>query len=297
MAIGFRYSVLIGLLATGFACAGCGHTEQEWQAQTAKYNTEVKRGNERQAQIDDLRRKLGEAQGRVGELEAQLQTMGIGLDAKGQQVETLTQDLEDVRRALDAARARARVLEQVRARMVELRRKLDSLTHVGLAVNIRRNRMVISLPGDVLFDTGKTDLKPEGKRVLRSVADVVRNDPALVSRDYQVTGHTDSKPLVGPPFFDNWGLSLMRARQVLLFLTAPHEVTPKGQGPARVEPGGGLPIIKWSAAGYADIDPIAPNDTPEGMQRNRRVEIVILPNVEEMLDLRSLTEVSTVSPY
>jgi len=54
--------------------------------------------------------------------------------------------------------------------------------------------------------------------------------------------------------------------------------------------GGGLKPSKWSAAGYADTDPVAPNDTDEGRKRNRRVELVIQPDVEEMLNLGSLTK-------
>jgi len=46
----------------------------------------------------------------------------------------------------------------------------------------------------------------------------------------------------------------------------------------------------WSAAGYGDTDPVAGNENAEGMQKNRRVELVVLPNVEEMLDLKSLTK-------
>jgi chemotaxis protein MotB len=47
---------------------------------------------------------------------------------------------------------------------------------------------------------------------------------------------------------------------------------------------------RWSAAGYADTAPVANNDTPEGRQQNRRVELVVVPNVEEMLNLNSLTQ-------
>ena len=50
--------------------------------------------------------------------------------------------------------------------------------------------------------------------------------------------------------------------------------------------------LAFSAAGYADTDPVSPNDTPENMQKNRRVELVVVPNVEEMLDLKSLTDVA-----
>jgi chemotaxis protein MotB len=110
---------------------------------------------------------------------------------------------------------------------------------------------------------------------LLKVAEVIRNDKDLNSRSFQVAGHTDNKPFAGT-YKDNWGLSVMRAREVLTFLISPNA--------------GGLPADHWSAAGYGDTDPINANDSPENMQKNRRVELVVLPNVEEMLDLKSLTK-------
>ena len=66
----------------------------------------------------------------------------------------------------------------------------------------------------------------------------------------------------------------MRARSVLIYLTTD----------------GGLDSKNWSAAGYADTDPVAGNDSDDGRQKNRRVELVVLPNVEEMLNLNSLAQ-------
>jgi chemotaxis protein MotB len=156
-----------------------------------------------------------------------------------------------------------------------LRKKLDELTKLGLAVSIRKNRMVISLPGDVLFDSGRVTLKKEGQDILVKVAGIINADSSLKSRDYQVAGHTDNKPLAGGVFRDNWGLSLMRAREVLMFLVS--------------EKGGSLPLEHWSAAGFGDTDPIAPNETAEGRQKNRRCDLIVVPSVEEMLDLKAIT--------
>jgi chemotaxis protein MotB len=71
----------------------------------------------------------------------------------------------------------------------------------------------------------------------------------------------------------------MRAREVLVYLVSPAD---KG--------GGGLSPSRWSAAGYGETDPVKGNDSPEGKQSNRRCELVVVPNVEEMLDLKSLTQ-------
>jgi chemotaxis protein MotB len=160
-----------------------------------------------------------------------------------------------------------------------LRDKLRRLTDLGLKVEIRRNRMVIRLPGDVLFASGQDRLRPEGTTVLDAVADVIRNDKQLAGRYFQVAGHTDDKPLAGGRFGDNWGLSVMRARRVLLYLIAPREAP---------QPGGGLDPLRLHAAGYGETDPVMKNDSEDGRQQNRRVELVLMPDVEEMLDLRSL---------
>jgi chemotaxis protein MotB len=240
---------------------GCGHSEEEWQAELQKYNQVV---GERDAKDKELQ----EAKARVAALEADLQHMGA-------ETSKLSLSLEEQARALEAYKARARQLELIKARFELLRHKLDELTRMGLNVHIHRNRMVISLPGDILFDTGKDTLRKEGQDILGKVAAVIASDPTLLNRDYQVAGHTDNQPLKGGLFHDNWGLSLMRSRTVLLFLV-------DGKGTI-------LPKQHWSASGFADTDPVASNGTKDGQQKNRRCDIIVVPSAEEMLDLSALT--------
>ncbi|MBK9262589.1 MAG: OmpA family protein [Polyangiaceae bacterium] len=265
---------------------GCGYSEEEWQAQLDKYNKllaekndEASKAKARQAALEE---ELRGEQARAEELRKKLEAAGFDMKKLNEdlqnaatRVSSLSSTLEEREKALAEYKARAKQLEQIKARFEMLRKKLDELTKLGLAVNIRKNRMVISLPGDVLFDSGRETLKKEGQEILTKVAGIINADASLKGRDYQVAGHTDSKPLAGGIFRDNWGLSLMRAREVLLFLVS--------------EKGGQLPIERWSAAGFGDTDPIAPNDTDEGRQKNRRCDLIVVPSVEEMLDLKAIT--------
>ncbi|WP_438015199.1 OmpA family protein [Sorangium sp. So ce315] len=267
---------------------GCGYSEEEWKAQLDKYNRLQSQHQTTEGRLAQTQKELEAEQAKVAELTKQLEAAGIdisklneNLQATSTKVSQLSSTLEEREKALAEFKARARQLEQIKARFETLKKKLDELTKLGLAVNIRNNRMVISLPGDVLFDSGRESLKKEGKEILVKVATVVRNDPSLLQRYYQVAGHTDNKPLAGGQFRDNWGLSLMRAREVLLFLVSPPDV--KGGG-------GGLPAAKWSAAGFAETDPVATNDTDEGRAKNRRCDLIVVPSVEEMLDLRAITQ-------
>lgn len=291
---------------------GCGHSEDEWQAQLAKYAALQKKDT-------GLASQLAEQQGRVKELSFQLETMGVKLSSEGGEKAKLAQDMAQMKAALAEYQARAETLERIKQRFEALRKKLQKLTELGLDVKIRNNRMVISLPGDVLFDSGRDDLKAGGLKILLQVADVIHNDAALRDRQYQVAGHTDDEPLkrAADTFHDNWGLSLMRARQVLVFLVAPAGADKPGAKKAAPLPapakaagkgeksaksvavakesseadqrqGGSLNAKHWSASGYGQTDPIATNDTPDGRGKNRRVELVLMPDVEEMLDLKSL---------
>jgi chemotaxis protein MotB len=289
----------------------CGHSEDEWQAQLAKYAALEK-------QHRSLAGELEQQRARVNELSNQLETMGVKLSSEGSEKEKLSQDVAQMKAALAEYQARAETLERIKQRFERLRAKLQKLTDLGLDVKIRNNRMVISLPGDVLFASGRDDLRKDGEKILLQVAEVIQNDAALRDRQYQVAGHTDDQPLkrAADTFHDNWGLSLMRARQVLVFLVAPVDGSTKpavakpavkeppakpGAKPAKPVPpkrdepvaetaasGGNLNPKRWSASGYGQTDPIVTNDSPEGRAKNRRVELILMPDVEEMLDLKSL---------
>lgn len=260
-------SILAGILLVG-----CGYSQEEWDQKTRESESlRSQLAAQRQAH-QKCEADYGSALHEMADIKQKFRERGVDLD-------NATQSLAQQQRALEEYMRRAEQLEQIRKRLDLLRDKLQKLTSLGLKVEVRDNRMLIALPGDVLFDSGSDRLKPRGKEILIAVAAVVRGDADLSKREFQVAGHTDSKPMRGGTFQDNWGLSAMRARSVLVFLTTPEASS-----------GGGLEQKNWSAAGYADTDPVANNDTDEGREKNRRVELVVMPNLEEMLNLSSLTK-------
>jgi chemotaxis protein MotB len=275
----WKVSALLAATVACLALAGCGHSEDEWQQaqrSIAGLKADLEAANKRHA---DDEQKYADAQQQIQDLQAKLKDLGVGLSKSEEEKSKL-------RQAMSEYEARLKQLDDMKARFRDLKARLDKLTSVGLKVVVRNNRMVIQLPGDILFDSGKDTLKPEGKKILKQVADVIKGDSTLSTRNFQVAGHTDKEPY-GGQYFDNWGLSVMRARQVLVFLVSPDAADVRG-----VPAGGGLNTTHWAAAGYGATDPIAgtvDQQSRDEEQKNRRVELVLQPDVAEMLNLKDVT--------
>lgn len=119
--------------------------------------------------------------------------------------------------------------------------------------------LVITIVGDVLFDSGKAKIRPESYPILDKVATVLKeNVPGL---NVGIEGHTDSVPIKFSGWESNWELSTARALSVLHYLVEEKNIFPQ----------------RVSALGYGEYRPVASNSTKEDRQLNRRVEIVILP--------------------
>ena len=145
--------------------------------------------------------------------------------------------------ALAAAERNRKAAEALRAQLLEqFNRVLETRdTPRGLVVNM----------GDVLFATGKYDLRPEAQIVLAKLSGIILSHPGL---NLAVEGHTDS---VGGDDF-NLRLSQQRADTVRYYLVSQ-----------------GLPDDSVTAKGFGKSEPVADNDTPGGRQQNRRVEIIV----------------------
>lgn len=248
---------------------------KELDARVARLSEEIhaltERAAERDAALvsagkrgDDLQKSLDEATTMNEQLRAELARLGKDADRllkeKGALASSLTEArarLEELRRAQSAAEGRAKLYQ-------ELALKLKKMLDAGdLTITLRDGRMVLLLPNDVLFDTGRTEIKPAGRAALEQVAAVMKT---IGGRDFQVAGHTDTVPIATARFPSNWELSTARALAVV------HVLVAQGVRPEVL-----------SAAGYGEFDPVASNETNDGKRKNRRTEISLVPNIDEMV--------------
>lgn len=147
-------------------------------------------------------------------------------------------------------RAKRELEEALRKEIGEYKAKLE-MTERGL---------VVTFISEVLFDSGKDIVKEDGKSSLQKVAEVLNKD--VPNSNVAVEGHTDNEPIKSSYWKSNWELSSARALAVLHYLIDECKVAPE----------------RLSANGYGEYRPVAYNNSSENMQKNRRVEIVILPS-------------------
>ena len=148
----------------------------------------------------------------------------------------------------------AATLHEVREALVKVPVPSDASGSVDVGAS--REGIVISLAGNMLFDSGKSDLKPRGMTLLDTLSERLRTMP----NEIRVEGHTDNIAIATPLYPSNWELSSARATTVGRYLVEHSDIAPQ----------------RIIAAGYGEFRPVAPNDTREGRARNRRVDLVVL---------------------
>ncbi|MEI8176531.1 MAG: OmpA family protein [Candidatus Omnitrophota bacterium] len=123
--------------------------------------------------------------------------------------------------------------------------------------------LVITFVAEVLFDSGKASIRKEAYPILDKVARVIKEK--VNDREIGVEGHTDDRPIKHSGWKSNWELSTARATSVLHYLVDNDSLDPH----------------RLSAIGYGEYRPIASNEGAAGRQKDRRVEIVIMPKAQK----------------
>ncbi|HVY37891.1 MAG TPA: OmpA family protein, partial [Polyangia bacterium] len=252
-------------LAVG--AAACGVNEDVYNATLKDRDQQKQKLAETQKALDQEKaqhaKDVDARDARLAVLSNKLKSLGQDVSRLETERGNLGGELEQAQKRMEELRKAQAQAEERAAQFRKLVTQFKALTDAGkLQVEIRENRMIVRLGDKILFDPGKTDLKPEGKDALTQVTAVLKTLP---NRNFQVAGHTDNVPIKSKKFRSNWDLSTARAVEVTNFMIA------AGMEPKRL-----------SAAGYADQSPVAANDSPENMAKNRRIEITLVPNLDDL---------------
>jgi chemotaxis protein MotB len=260
---------LLAAIVATFVVVSCGIPEEEYNAKLA--------------QIEKLKGELSTTTAAALQLEEDLallrnenQTLGARLAELGENVEKLLGEKSNLATDLAATKEREATLraeqEAQAKRMAKYRQviaKFQSLVSSGkLKIRVVRGRMVVEMASSILFPSGEAKLHEEGEIALAQLAGILRT---IKNRDFQVAGHTDNVPIRTRKFPSNWELSAARSVSVVKFLQE-----------------SGVVPTHLSASGYAEYQPAADNNTAEGKAENRRIEIVLMPNLDELPDLTEI---------
>jgi len=179
----------------------------------------------------------------------------MAIKEKDRIIDGLTQE------KMNAIKERDRVIEEQKHSYDNVVSELTEEIKKGeIAVRQLKDKLTLTMVEKILFDSGKADIKTNGKKVLDRVAEILKN---ITDKQIRIEGHTDNVPIgavLAGKFPTNWELSTSRATTVVRYLQE------KGVSPAFL-----------NAAGYSEYRPVESNETDEGKAKNRRIEIVLIP--------------------
>lgn len=262
-----QFSALSIALAGTLLLSGCGalkaelaETHDRLAATEQERDAAQDRFRNAEASLEGLTAEKAELERLLGERAAQIQACNASY-AELQQTSALQgEELEAQLSELRKLREQSQRSQNLYESLID---RFRSMIDAGqLQVTNERGRLVINLPQDILFSSGSASLGREGITAITEVGKVLAT---ISDRRFQVEGHTDNIPISTSRFPSNWELSSARALAVVKLLID-----------------SGVGATSLSGAGYGEFAPRVPNDTAAHREQNRRIEIVLVPD----LDLR-----------
>lgn len=220
------------------------------------------------AELEVKMEELQEREDELKRLEMELNKKKENLDilrAELEEREARVKELEDLIAQKDAA---------VRALKERIKAALSGFADKGIKVEQKNGRVYVSMEAKLLFASGSTAVGTEGRQAVVELAKALEGIEDLT---ILVEGHTDDDPIKTGCIKDNWDLSVMRATSVVRIMLEQSSIDPA--------------IL--TAAGRGEFFPVALNDTPENKAKNRRIEVILTPNLDQLFQL---IEESSESP-
>ncbi|GGG22719.1 cell envelope biogenesis protein OmpA [Dokdonia pacifica] len=190
------------------------------------------------------------------------------LEAERKRLEQLQKDLADRSNRIDELEA------VIAAKDANLRNLKDAISKAltdfegkGLTVEQRDGKVYVSLENKLLFDSGSWTVGANGRTAVKQLGNVLGDNPDIA---VLIEGHTDNVPYSGSGNLKgNWDLSAKRATAIVNILRENKSIDPKN----------------LTAAGRGEYAPVAPNDTAENKAKNRRIEVILTPKLDEVTAL------------
>lgn len=262
-----RSIMTIGLIVVALLSTGCVSTKthemalQELDKTRSSLTEAEKTISDQTAKIEGQRREIeannvaiARAKSDLVDLESKRSHLQHAFDDEQIRLSESESQLETMRQI----EAETKKRDEIFARFVsELQKMIDG---GQLTVSIEQGRIVINLPENVLFKSGRAAVNEEGQEALKQIASVLKE---FSDRRFQIEGHTDNVPIKSSRYPSNWELSTSRALSVV------HLMIEEGVQAQNV-----------SAAGFGEFHPRADNETAEGRALNRRIEIIMQPNLD-----------------
>jgi len=208
---------------------------------------------------------LNDLKGRYSQMDSNYSTLR---NNSSNEINKLSADLKKREQRLKEVEEILRKRDEATNQLKEkLQQALLGFTKNGLTVEIRNGKVYVSLMDKLLFPSGSIIIDEKGKQALSQLADVLKQQPEI---NIAVEGHTDSQKITNlGQIKDNWDLSVLRSTSVVRYLT---EVS-KVEG------------VRMTATGKGQFQPLAANTTADGRSKNRRIEVVLSPKLDELYDL------------
>ncbi len=243
---------------------------QQRQAQQAKLDNKIEAasGEKQQllARLESERERRRQLQREIDQVSDEISTRENALTEAEQAAEQLNRQLQQTQQEQDQLRQKIAAINQQRQQdsqhFAELEQRLkQELNESRFEISQLKNRMtVIKLTSEVLFNSGSAEIKLAGKEVLSLIAESLNRYP---DRNINIEGHTDSIPIgKNSPYTSNWELSTARALAAVDYFQQNRQIDPK----------------RLTVVGRGEHHPVANNETVEGRQLNRRIEIRLLPD-------------------
>lgn len=219
------------------------------------------------AELKDMESKLSEKDDDLSNREADLIKQQSKLDKLAADVETLRLDLEQREKKVKELES---IIDEKDAMFKQLTERIIAALSgddaKGLEVTNKDGKIYVSVESELLFKPGRTDIDEQGEKALLRLSETLSdlNDIEII-----VEGHTDKQPIKTARFADNWDLSVLRATSVVRLLT---------------EKGGVSPSVVI-ASGRAEHKPVDSGNDSEAFAKNRRIEIIIAPNLDKIYQL------------